>query len=98
MHGAHRTSFLGQSAGNASAPRIVPDSYRGSRELGARAGVGRETGSVESGHAASTLGNVADIALRLGRRLKWDPAEDRFDDDDEADTMLARAQRSPWSV
>ncbi|NOX57160.1 MAG: Gfo/Idh/MocA family oxidoreductase, partial [Planctomycetes bacterium] len=39
---------------------------------------------VEEGHAASTLGNVSDIALRLGRRLRWDPARDRFLNDDDA--------------
>lgn len=53
---------------------------------------------VEAGHAASTLGNVSDIALRLGRKLKWDPTQDRFPDDAEANTMLSRAARSPWTV
>jgi len=53
---------------------------------------------VEEGHAASTLGNVSDIALRLGRKLKWDPAKDRFLGDDEANAMLSRAQRSPWTI
>ncbi|NLX97864.1 MAG: Gfo/Idh/MocA family oxidoreductase [Rhodopirellula sp.] len=53
---------------------------------------------VEEGHAASTLGNVADIALRLGRKLKWDPAHDQFVGDDEANTMLSRAARSPWTI
>lgn len=53
---------------------------------------------VEAGQAASTLGNVADIALRLGRRLKWDPTNDCFRDDDEANTMLSRAERSPWTL
>lgn len=53
---------------------------------------------VEAGHAASTLGNVSDIALRLGRKLKWDPAQDKFIGDDAANTMLARAARSPWNI
>ena len=53
---------------------------------------------VEEGHAASTIGNVADIALRLGRRLQWDPARDRFVSDDEANNMLSRASRSPWTI
>lgn len=53
---------------------------------------------IETGQAASTLGNVSDIALRLGRRLKWDPSNDQFIDDDQANTMLSRASRSPWSV
>lgn len=53
---------------------------------------------VEQGHAASTIGNVADIALRLGRKLKWDPGQDQFVGDDEANTMLSRAARSPWTI
>ncbi len=53
---------------------------------------------VEDGHAASTLGNVADIALRLGRRLRWDPRQDLFVGDDDANHMLGRAARSPWTM
>ncbi|MCX7426873.1 MAG: Gfo/Idh/MocA family oxidoreductase [Planctomycetia bacterium] len=53
---------------------------------------------VEEGHAASTLGNVADIALRLGRKLKWDPAASRFDGDDDANNLLDRPLRSPWTL
>ncbi len=53
---------------------------------------------VEAGHAASTLGNVSDIALRLGRRLKWDPTQDRFVGDAEANAMLTQADRSPWTI
>ncbi|MFV1966153.1 MAG: Gfo/Idh/MocA family protein [Pirellulaceae bacterium] len=53
---------------------------------------------VEQGHAASTLGNVSDIALRLGRKLTWDPQQSQFVGDDEANTMLSRAPRSPWFV
>jgi predicted dehydrogenase len=53
---------------------------------------------VEEGHAASTLGNVSDIALRLGRTLRWDPAAGSFVGDDVANSMLSRAARSPWAV
>ena len=53
---------------------------------------------VEAGHAASTLGNVSDICLRLGRKLKWDPTQDRFVGDDAANEMLSRPARSPWTI
>ena len=53
---------------------------------------------VEDGQAASTLGNVCDISLRLGRKLTWDTPNDRFVGDDDANAMLSRAARSPWSV
>jgi hypothetical protein len=50
------------------------------------------------GHYATTLGNVSDISLRLGRKLKWDPQNDRFIGDDQANAMLSRAERSPWTM
>lgn len=53
---------------------------------------------VEEGHAASTLGNVADISLHLGRKLKWNPKENLFLGDDEANNMLSRPLRSPWTL
>lgn len=53
---------------------------------------------VESGHAASTLGNVSDIALRLGRKVTWDPQQQTFVDDDLANAMRDRALRSPWNM
>jgi len=53
---------------------------------------------VEEGHAATTLGNVTDIALRLGRKLKWLPAENRFDSDEQANQMRSRTERSPWTM
>jgi predicted dehydrogenase len=53
---------------------------------------------VEEGHAASTLGNVSDICLRLGRKLKWDPAQQQFVGDDDANAMLSRPARSPWTI
>jgi predicted dehydrogenase len=51
-----------------------------------------------------TVGNgtitchLANIALRLGRKLTWDPAEETFVGDDEANTMLAREQRAGYEI
>jgi len=53
---------------------------------------------VEQGHYATTLGNVSDICLRLGRKLRWDPQQDAFLGDDEANQMRMRAERSPWTI
>ena len=52
---------------------------------------------IEQGHAASTLGNAADLALRLNRKLTWDPAAQHFDDD-EANRLLLRAYCGPWMM
>jgi predicted dehydrogenase len=53
---------------------------------------------IESGQAASSLGNVSDICLRLGRKVKWDPTKDCFIGDDEANAMRSRPARSPWTI
>ena len=38
----------------------------------------------------------ADIAMRLQRKLRWDPKAMRFLNDDQANRLLSRAIRSPW--
>ena len=53
---------------------------------------------VEAGHKASYLGLLAEIATRLKRKLKWDPAIEQFVDDREANRLLARPMRSPWHL
>jgi len=53
---------------------------------------------VEAGHKASYLGLIAEVAVRLNRRLKWDPTSERFIDDPEANRLLVRAMRSPWHL
>jgi predicted dehydrogenase len=54
--------------------------------------------SVEAGHQASYLGLIAEIATRLKRKLKWDPAKEQFIGDNEANRLLNRPMRSPWRL
>lgn len=42
--------------------------------------------------------HAAYIAFQLGRKLRFDPATDRFVGDDEANRMRSRAMREPWRV
>jgi hypothetical protein len=53
---------------------------------------------IDAGHRASCLGNVAEIALRLGRKVTWDPATEQFVGDDEANRLQHRAMREPWGL
>jgi predicted dehydrogenase len=53
---------------------------------------------VEAGNQASYLGMIAEIAARLKRKLKWDPAKEQFIGDDEANRLLSRPMRSPWHL
>ena len=54
--------------------------------------------SVESGHAATTMTILADIATRTGRTLTWDWAAERFVDDEPANRFLSRPMRNPWCL
>ncbi len=52
----------------------------------------------EIGQRCFTIAHIGNIAMLLGRKLRWDPEEERFVNDDEANRMLSRAARSPWHL
>ncbi|MFW6161184.1 MAG: Gfo/Idh/MocA family protein [Planctomycetota bacterium] len=52
----------------------------------------------ESAHRATTICHAANLSIRLGRTLHWDPQAERFRDDPEANQMISRATRAPWTL
>jgi hypothetical protein len=52
----------------------------------------------EVGHRSASVCHLGNVAIRLGRNVKWDPEQERFPGDDEANEMLWRPQRSPWQL
>jgi myo-inositol 2-dehydrogenase/D-chiro-inositol 1-dehydrogenase len=38
------------------------------------------------------------IAMKLNRKLRWDPGKERFIGDDQANAMLSRPQRPPYAL
>ena len=53
---------------------------------------------IEAGHRTATICHLANIARRLGRKLQWDPAAERFIDDAAADALLDRPRRPGWEL
>lgn len=53
---------------------------------------------VDIGHRVSTVCHLANIAIKLGRKLRWDPEREIFPGDAEANAMLSRPMRSPWKL
>jgi len=51
---------------------------------------------VETAHRSITLAHLGNIAMILGRDLKWEPEKERFIGDETANSMLVRAYRQPW--
>ena len=45
-----------------------------------------------------TLCHLEQIAIKLRRKLCWDPANEAFVNDDEANGLLDRPMRAPWKL
>jgi len=53
---------------------------------------------VEVAHRSVTVCHLANIARELGRRLRWDPANEIFPEDEEANSLLDRPRRAGWEL
>ena len=58
----------------------------------------RPVADVEIGHRTATVCHLGNIARQLGRKLRWDPEQERFTDDDEANALTERRQRKPYQI
>jgi len=52
----------------------------------------------EIGHRCASLSHIGNIAMDLGRKLRWDPNKELFIDDTTADRLLQRAAREWWAA
>jgi myo-inositol 2-dehydrogenase / D-chiro-inositol 1-dehydrogenase len=53
---------------------------------------------VEDLHRTSSIAHMGNIAMKLKRKLKWNPSTEEFIDDAEANFMRSRADREPWTI
>jgi predicted dehydrogenase len=53
---------------------------------------------LEEGHFSTTLCHLGNISYRVGRSLKFDGPRERFVGDEQADTLLGRTYRAPYSL
>ncbi len=51
-----------------------------------------------NGHRSATLVNLAKIAVRIGRGIKFDPVAQRIVDDEEANRLVDQPMRAPWYI
>jgi predicted dehydrogenase len=52
---------------------------------------------VEIGHRSVSVCHLGVISMRLGRKLAWDPQAETFRDDADANAMLVREMRKPYT-
>ncbi len=53
---------------------------------------------VDTAVHSDTLCQLSNIATRLGRKLNWNPEQETFIDDYQANAMLSRPMRAPWTL
>jgi len=51
---------------------------------------------VEDGHRVAVACNLANMSLKLGRSIRWDPEKEQVIGDKEAAAMCVRPYRAPW--
>jgi len=51
-----------------------------------------------NGHRSCTLVNLSVIAVRLGRKLRFDPDKQRFIGDEQANRLIEQPMRAPWHL
>jgi len=55
-------------------------------------------GHAEAAHRCATLLHLANIAIRTGRKLRYDPVNEQFIGDEEADRLAYQPMRAPWHL
>jgi predicted dehydrogenase len=58
----------------------------------------RPNADVEIGHRSITICHLLNIARELGRKVHWDPAAEKFANDDEANQLLDRPRRAGFEL
>jgi predicted dehydrogenase len=53
---------------------------------------------IEIAVRSDTICHLDDIAIRLGRKLRWNPEKEEFINDKQANRRLTRPMRSPWHL
>ena len=58
----------------------------------------RTIADAETAHRTTSVCNLGQIAMALGRKLRWDPAKEEFIGDEMANRLRSRPMRAPWSL
>lgn len=55
-------------------------------------------GHAEAAHRAATIVNLSNIAIRMGRKINYDPVKEQIIGDEEANRLVNQPMRAPWHV
>jgi hypothetical protein len=55
-------------------------------------------GHAEAAHRAAAVLHLANIAIRVGRKVRFDPLKEEIVGDDEANRLVNPPMRAPWHL
>ena len=55
-------------------------------------------GHVEAAHRAVTIAHLSNIAIRVGRKIKYDPVKEEIIGDEAANRLAYQPMREPWHI
>ncbi len=58
----------------------------------------RAGGHAEAAHRTATLFHLANVAIRSGRKLRYDPVKEEIVGDEEANRLVRQPMRAPWRL
>ncbi len=58
----------------------------------------RAGGHAESSHRAVCILHLANIAIRMGRTIRYDPVKEQIIGDEEANRLVSQPMRAPWHL
>ena len=58
----------------------------------------RPGGHAEAAHRTATIFHLANIAIRTGRKLRYDPVKEAIIGDEEANRLVRQPMRAPWRI
>lgn len=58
----------------------------------------RPGGHAEAAHRAATILHLANIAIRVGRKIRFDPVREQISGDEEANRLVMPPLRGPWHL
>ena len=53
---------------------------------------------VEAGHRTASICHLGNIAMKLQRKIRWDPEQEQILGDEQAAAMLSRPMRASWTL
>jgi predicted dehydrogenase len=94
---AHPKSLLELKLEPQDTPLLRSDNHHGNF-IDAIKGRAKAAAPVDIAVRSDTLSFLDQIAIRLKRKLRWDPVKEDFINDPEASAMLDRPMRAPWTL